>query len=72
MVFEKIKEVIVENLDVEGSELTLETNLVDDLEADSLDLFQMINEIEEEFDVKFENIENLKTIGDVVAVVENK
>ncbi len=72
MVFDKIVEIIVENLDVEASELTLESNLADDLDADSLDLFQMISEIEEEFDVKFENIEEIKTIGDVVAVIEGK
>ncbi len=72
MVFDKIVEIIVENLDVEASELTLESNLADDLDADSLDLFQMISEIEEEFDVKFENIEEIKTIADVVAVIEGK
>ncbi len=70
MTFDKIVEIIVENLDVDASELTLETNLADDLEADSLDLFQMISEIEEEFDVKFDNIEDIKTIGDVVKVIE--
>ncbi len=72
MTFDKIVEIIVENLDVDASELTLETNLADDLDADSLDLFQMINEIEEEFDVKFDNIEDIKTIGDVVKVIEGK
>ncbi len=70
MTFDKIVEIIVENLDVEASELTLETNLAEDLDADSLDLFQMISEIEEEFDVKFDNIEDIKTIGDVVKVIE--
>ncbi len=72
MVFDKIVEIIVENLDVDASVLTLESNLADDLDADSLDLFQMISEIEEEFDVKFDNIEEIKTIGDVVAVIEAK
>ncbi len=70
MTFDKIVEIIVENLDVEASELTLETNLLDDLEADSLDIFQIVSEIEEEFDVKFDNIEAIKTIGDVVKVIE--
>ncbi len=70
MSFEKIKEIIVENLDIDASELTLETNLIEDLEADSLDLYQMINDIEAEFDVKIDDIENIKTIGDVVKIVD--
>ena len=48
----------------------METSVKEDLEADSLDLFQIINDIEDEFDVKIENIEDIKTVGDVVKVVE--
>ncbi len=70
MIFEKVKEVLVENLDVEESELTLETNLLEDLDADSLDLFQLVSDVEDEFDIKIDNIEEIKTIADVVAVVE--
>ncbi len=71
MIFEKIKEVLVENLDVEESELTLDTNLLDDLDADSLDLFQLVSDLEDEYDIKIDNIEEIKTIGDVVSVIEN-
>ncbi len=70
MVFEKIKEIIAENLDVEVDKITMETNLLEDLDADSLDLYQMISEVEEEFDVKIEEIENIKTVGDVVKLIE--
>lgn len=70
MVFEKIKEVLIENLDVDGDELTLETNLLEDLDADSLDLFQLVSDVEDEFDIKIDNIEDIKTIADVVALVE--
>ncbi len=71
MIFEKIKEVLVENLDVEESELTLDTNLLEDLDADSLDLFQLVSDLEDEYDIKIDNIEEIKTIGDVVNVIEN-
>lgn len=68
--FEKIREIIAEQLGKELDEITMETNVKEDLEADSLDLFQIINDIEDEFDVKIENVENIKTVGDVVKIVE--
>ncbi len=70
MVFEKIKEIIAESLDVDVEKITMETNLLEDLDADSLDLYQMISEVEEEFDVKIDEIENIKTVGDVVKIIE--
>ena len=51
MTFEKIQDIIVEELGVEKEDVKLETNIQEDLEADSLDLFQIINEIEDEFDI---------------------
>ncbi len=70
MVFDKIKEIIAESLDVDVDKITMETNLLEDLDADSLDLYQMISEVEEEFDVKIDEIENIKTVGDVVKLIE--
>ena len=52
-------------------EITPETNVMEDLEADSLDLFQIINDIEDEFDVKIENTDEIKTVADVVKMVED-
>ncbi len=72
MIFEKIKEILVENLDVDGDTLTPSTNLLDDLDADSLDLFQMISDVEDEFDITVDNIEEVKTIQDVIDLVEKK
>lgn len=72
MVFEKIRDIIAEQLDKEASEITPETNFKDDLEADSLDLFQIINDIEDEFDVKIENVEGIATVGDAVKFVEEQ
>lgn len=64
MVFEKIQEIVAEELDKEKDDIQLSTNIQEDLEADSLDLFQIINEIEDEFDVKIETDENIKTVDD--------
>lgn len=68
--FEKIREIIADQLGKDVEEITMETSVKKDLEADSLDLFQIINDIEDEFDVKIENIEDIKTVGDVVKIVE--
>ena len=70
MVFEKIREIIAEQTGKEVEEITMETSVKDDLEADSLDLFQIINDIEDEFDVKIEDAEALKTVADAVNFVE--
>ena len=70
MVFEKIREIIAEQLGKDVEEITMETNVREDLEADSLDLFQIINDIEDEFDVKIEDAEAIKTVADAVNFVE--
>lgn len=70
MIFEKIREIIAEQTGKEIDEITLETNVQEDLDADSLDLFQIINDIEDEFDVKIEDTEAIKTVGDAVKFVE--
>lgn len=70
MVFEKIKEIIVEQLGVDESAITLKTSFQEDLEADSLDLFQIIMELEEEFDIQIEDAEGIKTVEDAVKFIE--
>ncbi|GMA46022.1 acyl carrier protein [Tetragenococcus muriaticus] len=72
MVFEKIQGIVAEELDKEKDEIQLTTNIQEDLEADSLDLFQIINEIEDEFDVKIETDENIQTVDDLVKYVEKQ
>lgn len=71
MVFEKIRDIIVEQLGVEESEIAMETSF-EDLGVDSLDLFQIIIEIEEAFDIQVEDAESIKTVGEAVKYVENK
>ena len=70
MTFEKIQAIIVDQLDKEEAEVQLTTNFREDLEADSLDLFQIINDIEDEFDIKSETEEGLNTVQDIVNFVE--
>ena len=70
MVFEKIREIIAEQTGKDVEEITMETSVKEDLEADSLDLFQIINDIEDEFDVKIEDAEAIKTVADAVKFVE--
>lgn len=67
MDLDKIKELVAEQLSVEVSELTMETSLKDDLNADSLDLFQIIMSLEEEFGIEIptEDTESIATIGDI-------
>lgn len=68
MEFEKIQKIIAEVLNVDVSEISLETTFTDDLGADSLDIFQIIMGIEEEFDVQIdtEDAEKIVTVGDAV------
>ena len=69
MLFEEIREVISEQLGIEKDEVKLETTFAD-LGADSLDLFQIVIELEEKYDIQIEDVENLKTIKDAVDYVE--
>lgn len=71
MVFEKIKKVVCEQLGVSEDEVKLETTF-EALGADSLDLFQVVIELEEEFDIQLEDAENMKSIKDAVTYVESK
>lgn len=70
MVFEKIREIIAEQTGKDVEEIKLETNVKEDLDADSLDLFQIINDIEDEFDVSVEDPESIVTVQDAVDFVE--
>ena len=70
MIFEKIREIVVEQLGVNEEDVKLETRFIEDLEADSLDLFQVIMEIEDAFDVKVEEVENIKPVSDAVNFIE--
>ncbi len=73
MEFEKIRKIIAEQMGVSEDKITMETSFMDDLGADSLDLFQIIAEIEECFEAEFSNeaVEKVKTVGDAVELIKN-
>lgn len=69
--FLKIKEIIAEQLDVSIDDLALDTSLVDDLEADSLDIVELVMAFEDEFNVKIEDdeLEKIQTIEDILNAI---
>lgn len=71
---EKMKELIVEQLNLDGVEVTAESNFKDDLGADSLDLFELVMSLEEEFGVEIpsEDLEKIVTVGDVIEYMKAK
>ena len=74
MEFEKLKQIIVEVLNVDESEITMETTFIDDLGADSLDVFQIIMGLEEEFDIEIptEVAEQIVSVSDAVEQIKNE
>jgi acyl carrier protein len=74
MVFDKIREIIVEQLDVDEDKVTADASITEDLGADSLDVVDLVMNIEESFDLEIpdEEVENIKTVGDIVKFIEAK
>lgn len=73
-IFDKLKELVVDQLGVEEDEVTMEATMQDELGADSLDLVDLVMSVEEEFGVKVadEDLENIKTVGDIVNYIEER
>ena len=72
MVFEKLKEIILDQLDVDEDEITMDADFVDDLQADSLDITLLMKTISEEFDIAVEDDagDKISTVGDAVEFIE--
>ena len=72
MVFEKVKEILCDQLDLEEDKVTMDSDIVEDFEADSLDVVDLVMSLEDEFGIEIpdEEIENIKTVGDVVRYIE--
>lgn len=72
MVFEKVKEILCAQLDLEEDKITSDSNIADDLGADSLDLVDLLMSLEDEFglEVPDEDIEGIKTVGELVSYIE--
>ncbi len=73
-VFEKVKEITAEQLDIDESAITMEASFINDLEADSLALVQLMMALEEEFDIEIpdEDVEEISTIGDAVNYINTR
>ena len=69
MIFEKLKEIIIDQLDVDESEVTLSADIQSDLGADSLDVVDLIMSLEME--IPDEAVENIRTVGDIVSYIED-
>lgn len=74
MVFDKVKKIIVDQLDVEEDKVTEAASITDDLGADSLDVVDLVMSFEEEFDIEIpdDQAEKIKTVGDIVKFIEEK
>lgn len=72
MVFEKIAGILAEQLEIDVETITPDTRIAEDLNADSLDIVEMLMAVEDEFEVQIpdEEIENMKTVGDVVDYIQ--
>ena len=72
MEFEKVKQIIVEQMGVDEASISKDTSFVDDLGADSLDVVELVMALEEEFDMEFSDgdAENVKTVGDLVEYIK--
>ena len=70
MILEKVKEIISEQLNISPEEINEDTAF-EDLGADSLDLFQVVSEIEDQWNIRIDEVEKIKTVSDVVNFIEN-
>ena len=73
-IFEQIKKILCDQLDLDEEQVTEDSEVIDDLCADSLDIVDLVMTLEEEFDTEIpdEDIENLRTVGDIVKYVEDR
>ncbi len=74
MIFDKVKNIIAEQLEVEVEEISMETSMMKDLDADSLDAVEIIMELEDEFDIEIpdEDAEKFNSIGEIVNYIDKK
>lgn len=71
-IFNKVSEILVDQFDLEEDEVTLTTDLTNDIDADSLDLFEVLNRVEDDFDIKLAVAEDIKTTQDLVDKVKEQ
>jgi acyl carrier protein len=65
-IFDKVQEILMDQFDLEATEVALTTNMTEDIDADSLDLFEVLNRVEDDFDIKLAVAEEVVTVQDLV------
>jgi len=73
MIFDKVKDILVDQLDCEEDKVTMDASITDDLGADSLDLVDLVMSLEDEFglEINDDQVETIKTVGDIVRYIED-
>ena len=73
-IFEQVKKILCDQLDLDEEQVTEDSEVIDDLGADSVDIVDLVMTLEEEFDTEIpdEDIENLRTVGDIVKYIEER
>lgn len=71
-IFKDVKAIVADELDIDEGKVTLDANIHDDLDADSLDVFEIMNELEDKFDIELDSDETVETLADVVDLVEKQ
>ncbi|MCI6640428.1 MAG: acyl carrier protein [Pygmaiobacter massiliensis] len=74
MVFEKVREIICDQMEIDEGKVTMDTDIVNDLDADSLDIVDLVMSLEDEYGLEMpdEEVEKIKTVGDVVRYIEER
>ena len=74
MIFEKVRDLLAEQLEIDPATISMDTNILEDLEADSLDFVELVNSIEDEFDIVItdEAVGDFKTVRQVVEFLEDR
>lgn len=74
MVFEKVREILCDQLDLEEEKVTMDSDIIEDFEADSLDVVDLVMSLEDEFGIEMpdEEVENVHTVGDIVRYIEDR
>ena len=72
--FERIRELLAEQLELDADQITMDSDIMEDFDADSLDVVDMIMALEDEYEIEIpdEDVENFRTVGDVVRYVEDQ
>ena len=74
MVFEKVREIICDQMEIDEGKVTMDTDIINDLDADSLDIVDLVMSLEDEYGLEMpdEEVEKIKTVGDVVRYIEER